>query len=116
MDGVSGGVLVWGVECPPMPNSFWMKFWGLSDIWLQVLTGAVPSRKAALKALLGQVESAKRLVALSMRATVTPSDGEKDLTSEYWGSLIARFMNSAHMGAAASAPWSACVSPREISV
>jgi hypothetical protein len=31
---------------PPMPKIFWMKFCGFSPIWLQVLTGAVPSRKA----------------------------------------------------------------------
>ena len=41
---------VFGVGCaslwPPIPKSFWKKFWGDSDIWLQVFCGAVPSRKA----------------------------------------------------------------------
>lgn len=27
-----GGALGSGVEWPPMPKIFWMKFWGLSDI------------------------------------------------------------------------------------
>ncbi len=31
---------------PPMPKIFWRKFCGFSPIWLQVFTGAVPSRKA----------------------------------------------------------------------
>ena len=31
---------------PPMPKIFCRKFCWLSPIWLQVLTGAVPSRKA----------------------------------------------------------------------
>ncbi len=41
---------------------------------------------------------------LSMRAVVTPSGAMKGLTSEYWGSWMARFMNSVQMGAAAWAP------------
>ena len=36
-----------------MPKIFWMKFCGLSDIWLQVLTGAVPSRKADVEGVAG---------------------------------------------------------------
>ena len=66
--GVAGGWLGSVEEWPPRPKIFWMKFWGLSDIWLQVLTGAVPSRKAALKVLLGAGGVGRRLVALSMRA------------------------------------------------
>src|SRR5271170_1869651 len=38
-DGWSGGPDL----LPPIPRIFWMKFCGLSLIWLQVLTGAVPS-------------------------------------------------------------------------
>src|SRR6266851_1363367 len=110
--GVAGGVaggpgcaLGCGVEWePPRPKSFWMRVWGLSVIWLQLFGGAVPSRKAAEKELPGQEASARRLVVLSMRTVVTPSGAEKGLTSEYCGSLMARFMNSAQMGAAARAP------------
>jgi hypothetical protein len=35
-----------------------------------------------------------------------PLGAVKPFMSEYCGSLMARFMNSAQMGAAASAPWS----------
>ena len=45
-------------------------------------------------------------VFLSMRTTCDAVGRVKGLTSEYCGSLMARFMNSAQMGAAASAPWS----------
>jgi len=78
VDVASGTALL-----PPIPRIFWMKFCGFSFIWLQVLTGAVPSRNAAYITLSGQVESARRLEVLSMRAVVTPSGGMKDLTSEY---------------------------------
>src|ERR1700761_6469761 len=42
-----GGSVVSGADLPPRPRIFWMKFCGVSLIWLQVLVGAVPSRKAA---------------------------------------------------------------------
>jgi hypothetical protein len=44
---VGGGALGSGAAdlLPPMPKIFWMKFCWFSPIWLQVLTGAVPSRK-----------------------------------------------------------------------
>ena len=51
-----------------------------------------------------------------MRTLVTPSGLVKSVTSEYWGRVVARFMNSAQMGAAVSAPWRRWVRPVEMSV
>ena len=72
----------------------------------QVPCGAVPVRKAAEKLLLGQLSSTGRSVILSMRRVSTPSGAVKGFMSEYCGIRMARFMNSAQMGAAARAPWS----------
>ena len=47
MGAGAGGIVVSGLDLPPRPRIFWMRFCGFSPIWLQVLTGAVPSRKAA---------------------------------------------------------------------
>src|SRR5208282_3228971 len=47
---------------------------------------------------------ARRLVILSSSTSTTPCGWVKGFTSSYWGSVIAFFMNSAHMGAAVCAP------------
>jgi len=84
-------------------------------MWLHVPPGTVPSRNPMYRSSV-HVLSAGSHVLRSTGITCTPSGAENGFTSEYCGSLIARLIKSPQIGAAVSAPCTACVRSFEMSV